>query len=488
MAVLVCPRCRRANPEYAVFCYFDGAELRPAFAPAAPAARPARSGPGQLPHDFVFPSGRRCGTFDELIQACQEERTQARALLRQDAFRQFLTSIGRMDLAQVARAARAQADPDAGLEAFLAGLPSARPRTPRLEVSPRRLALGTLRGGETRKVSLTVSNQGQGVLQGTLTVVDGKLDAFPWLRLADGGGNGRCAINTARAQDINLLVDTLGLPPAEAYAAKLEVVTNGGNADVPVQLEVAGQPFPLPPFQGAGTPRDLAERMRAHPRPAVALLENGAIARWFLTNGWAYPVEGVSARGVAAVQQFFEAMGLSRVPTVRVTEPEVHMAPLPPEVIRWELTLRTDAKKWVYAQVESNVPWLRILTPTVSGPRRAAVAFEVDSGLLESGRRYLGQVRITANAGQTMTVPVHVDVQGEDTPYTRRLFHPFLSSALAVIGGQLLFFGAAVGPVANSPALWGQVWNGRNGPPALREVVARMVVAANEFVKGGGLL
>jgi hypothetical protein len=128
---------------------------------------------------------------------------------------------------------------------------------------------------------------------------------------------------------------------------------------------------------------------------------------------------------VAAVQQFFEGMGLSRVPVVQVSEPEVRMTPLYPEVIRWVLTLFTESRKWVYGQVESDVPWLKVLTPSVRGPRQAGIAFEVDSSLLEPGRHYVGQVSITANGGQTLTVPVFVDVQGEDSPYSRRFFVPF---------------------------------------------------------------
>src|SRR5262249_31586992 len=165
--------------------------------------------------------------------------------------------------------------------------------------------------------------------------------AFQWLRLADGAGGERCEIHTAREQQVPLVVDTLGLATAEHYAARLKVETNGGNAEVPVQLEVAGQPFPLPPFEGAGTPRELAERMRGKPKQAAPLLADGTVARWFLANGWPYPIHGAAAQGVGAVQQFFEGMGLSRVPPVRVSEPEVRIAPLPPEVSRWHATLLT---------------------------------------------------------------------------------------------------------------------------------------------------
>jgi len=92
MVMLVCPRCQRSNPQEAVFCHFDGAELRPAQGPEGVQTR-------RLPHDFVFPSGRRCRSFDELAHACQEEWDAARDRLRQGAFRQFLASVGRMDLA-----------------------------------------------------------------------------------------------------------------------------------------------------------------------------------------------------------------------------------------------------------------------------------------------------------------------------------------------------------------------------------------------------
>ena len=115
-----------------------------------------------------------------------------------------------------------------------------RPRPPRLEVSPPRLNLGTLRGGETRQVCLTVCNRGQGTLRGTLSVVDGRLEGFPWLRLVAGAGDGRCDVNTDREQRVRLVVDSLGLPTAASYVARIRVETNGGNAEVPVHAAGSG--------------------------------------------------------------------------------------------------------------------------------------------------------------------------------------------------------------------------------------------------------
>src|SRR5262249_13821940 len=150
--------------------------------------------------------------------------------------------------------------------------------------------------------------------------------------------------------------------------ARLTVITNGGIAEVPVRLDLVTVPFARAPFQGVGSPREMAERMRASPKPAVPLLEGGEIARWFDANGWTYPVAGATARGVAAVQQFFEAMGLSKPPPVQLSEGEFRFRCAGPEVIRAQVTLRTVAKKWVYAHAAADVPWLRVTTPSVSGP------------------------------------------------------------------------------------------------------------------------
>src|SRR5260370_20479850 len=176
--MLVCPRCQRVNPGEAVFCRFDGAELRPV------QGRDDASQRKRLPHEFVFPSGRRCQTFDDFARGCQEEWEVARDLLGQGAFRQFLASAGRMDLARAAQEAKAEPDPDIALDTFISRLPVQVEQAPRLDLSPRRLNLGTLHVGDMRQVRLTVINQGKGLLRGSLAVFEGN----SWLRLANGQG------------------------------------------------------------------------------------------------------------------------------------------------------------------------------------------------------------------------------------------------------------------------------------------------------------
>ena len=72
--------------------------------------------------------------------------------------------------------------------------------------------------------------------------------------------------------------------------------------------------------------------MRANPKPAGPLLESGDVARWFAANGWSYPVAGTPAHGVAAVQQFFECMGLSKPPPLELSQSEFRLQCEAPEV------------------------------------------------------------------------------------------------------------------------------------------------------------
>ena len=69
------------------------------------------------------------------------------------------------------------------------------------------------------------------------------------------------------------------------------------------------------------------------------------MARWFTANGWVYPVPSSTARGVAAVQQFFEGMGLSKPPPLALSETEVRLIVAPPDVLQNQVTLRTAGQE-----------------------------------------------------------------------------------------------------------------------------------------------
>ena len=154
-------------------------------------------------------------------------------------------------------------------------------------------------------------------------------------------------------------------------------------------------------------------------------------------------MSGPPARGVAAVQQFFEGMGLSKPPPLQLSEQELHFLCTPPEVVQARVTLRTNSKKWVYAQADSDKPWLRVTTPSVSGPQQTQIAFEIDSTLLDAGGPHLGTVHILANAGQKLAVRVQVNCNRPQEPFTRRLLRPFFVGALLALLLRLLLTGPA---------------------------------------------
>jgi hypothetical protein len=423
-----CPRCRRTNPREAAFCYFDGAALQP--------GSPQQAAALQLPREFAFPSGRRCRSFDTLVEGCYYEWEDARVLLRRGDFTRFLGLIGRVDLARAAQEAlRLTDDDDLALHHFLANLPVGHVKGPRLDLQPRRLILGALRPGESRLAQLTLSNTGKGLLQGKVTVSDGQ----EWLRVAEGHDGTTAEIKAAKQQQINLRIDPApGLTAPHSYTGTLTVITNGGVSEVPVSLDLRPHPFPLPPFQGATTPRELAERMRSIPKQAVPLLEKGEISRWFQRNGWNYPVSGVTAPGVAAVQQFFEGMGLSKPPPVQLTRSELSYTITSPKPVLGEVTLRTPARKWVFAQADSDVPWIRVRTPNVSGPQETTLAFEIDPTLVEPDHVHEGRLTVLANAGQRLALRIRADVRRPHEPFARRLLRPFFVGALIALVGRLL--------------------------------------------------
>ena len=397
----VCPRCQQVNPAEAAFCWFDGANLRALVTPGA-------IGPERLPHEFFFPTGRRCQTYDDLLQGCLDDWDGARALLTEGAFRQYLTGAGRLDLARAADDALRQhaGDGDLALDAFLQRLPAQAPPKPELELQPRKLLLGTLAVGESQQVALVVQNIGKGVLHGTLTVVEGGT----WFRVAGQDGPS-VPIKTVREQAVQFGVDVRGQPAPIKCAAHLNIITNGGVVEVPVRLDVLPQPFTHAPYQGATNPRDLAVRLRNLPKPAVALFADGTIQRWFETNGWGYPVVGPTAPGLAAVQQFFEGLGLAKPPHIVLDEPEAFFACEKGELVSGRAGLSTSDRKWLHAQATAGAPWLRVTTPHVSGPQHAGIDFEVDSARLEAGRMHETTLQLDANSGQKLTFRVRVEVR-----------------------------------------------------------------------------
>ncbi len=397
-----CPACQRLNPVGARYCYYDGVAL--GGSEGAPIAVGSR--PFLMP--FVFPSGRNCRTFDELVRACESDWDQAREMLRNGFFQGFLGGLGRADLALAARQAAQEPDLDQGLDSFLARLPGQR-TPPALSVSPREINLGTVRRDEKRTFILAIENTGMGLLTGAAR------SDVPWLVLGGDGEHGTGEKHFSCRQEIAVPVRVRGAAlRAGVKPQEGKIVVEAGNTAVPIVVRVVVPvvPFPEGILAGATTPRQLAEKARDKPREAAALFESGAVPRWYESNGWTYPVQGPAASGKAAVQQYFEALGLTRPPKLKISQSQVDLVGAPGGSVEHFVFVETPENRPVYARAVSETHWLEIARVKHQG-NSVRIHLRVPRVPPQPGERLHGRAVITSNGNQKFVVEVALQVQGQ---------------------------------------------------------------------------
>jgi hypothetical protein len=397
---LVCPTCSRVNPPEALYCHADGSALKNGRAAAADAAR------SNFPFPFVFPSGRTCHSFDELALACLDEWNVARSLLQHGDLTSFLSGLGRGDLAQAAREAARCPDPDVGLDQLIAALPAKSIEPPKLHVEPTQVNLGALAVGQEPRFLLHLTNRGMRLLTGSVTAYS------VWLTLGDGEGAASKVFQFVHDTVIPVRVRgkqlRAGVKPLEG---RLVLESSGGQTTVIVRCEVPGRPFPEGVLAGAITPRQIAEKARANPKAAAAFFESGAVSLWYQSNGWDYPVQGPPGSGLGAVQQFFEALGLTTPPRIELSEEAVFFVGDPGDSLQHTLQIVAKEKRPVYAHAVSDRPWLEVgrLQP---GGRVADLRLVVASVPDRRGELLHAKLTITANGNQRFVVPVTLAVGG----------------------------------------------------------------------------
>jgi hypothetical protein len=392
------------NPAEALYCYHDGAALDGLGRPSGPLAIGAQ----RWLHPFVFPSGQTCRSFDELVVACETQWTEALELLQQGYLEGFLAGLGRADLARAARQAAKVPDRQLGLDQFLNKLPASTREAPRLFVQPQEINLGQLSRTRDQRLVLELTNQGMGLLSGTVTCAD-----VPWLSLASTPGISEKLFECRR--DLSLPVHVIGKflrAGAKPIEGKLAIATSGGTVTVVVRAEVPVTPFAEGVLAGAKTPRQIAEKAKASPKEAASLFEKGAVAAWYTTNGWTYPVQGPAASGLGAVQQFFEALGLVTPPKVEISTDTVRLQGRVGATLETTLQVQTPEKRPVFAWARTETPWLQVGRALLDG-RTARIPVRVPLVPAFPGECLLGQVLVTANGNQRFTVDVALDVTGQ---------------------------------------------------------------------------
>ena len=345
---LVCRNCSRVNPPEAHYCYWDGVVLDghpQGRGPIAVGAQPFLS-------PFVFPSGRQCRNLDELVLACYGEWKEALDLLRQGYLEGFFGALGRADLALTARQAAKAPDLDRGLDDLLSKLPCSTREPAKLFAQPQEVNLGQISRNGDRRFVLHIENQGMGLLQGTVAC-----DNTAWLALGEGTGSPRKVFQCLDEFTLTVQVHGKALRAGnKTLEGRLSIESNGGSAVIVVCADVPVQPFPDGVLGGALSPRQVAEKAKANPKGAAPLFEKGAVAAWYDSNGWTYPVQGPASSGLGAIQQFFEALGLVRAPVVEISETEVHLYGAAGASLEHVLQVRAVEKRPVFAYATTGCP------------------------------------------------------------------------------------------------------------------------------------
>ena len=402
-----CLECQRLNPPEALYCFHDGKPLANGAGPADGASIDFST--WAFPHPFVFPGGQKCHNFLQLAVTCRQNPQETMDAVQHGFFEGFFGSLGRADLAMASRAVAKAADRERGLDELLGKLPGSPLQEAELVLEPEEVKLGVVQVGEDRTFELKLKNKGDRLVYGKAAV-----ENCPWLVLGDSG----------TPEKLFQFFETATLPVhvrgkrlrarGSPQRAEVAVESNGGNYLVAVEVTVPVKPFPHGVLSGATSPRQLAEKAKAHPKDAAVLLEQGEVAWWYESNGWDYPVQGPTATGIAAVQQLFEVLGLVKVPKVELSESAIALNGKPGERLEYVLTVLTQEKKAAVAHAVSDQPWLAV-GKTVFRGQTASIPLTVEAVPNEPRQRLTAHLKVVGNGNQRFDVPVTLQV-GDGPP------------------------------------------------------------------------
>ena len=424
VAVQTCNRCSRVNPRYGVYCFACGVALDHTDRQAiAIGSRP-------FPTPFVFPSGTSCRTFDELASACQNDWAEARELLRGGYFESFLAGMGRLDLAQAAKQAARFPDADRALDQFLSQLPSSVLPEPLLRVEPRELTLGVLEGNQPRQFLLELENQGARLVYGIA-----RTDCT-WLSLGDSQMPQKAFQFTSHETIVVHLHPERLRASNKPLQAKIVLSSNAGEQTVTLRAEKPIKPFEGGLLTGAKSPRQIAELAMKDPKAVSPFFEQGAVERWYAENGWVYPVKIPAASGLAAIQQFFEALGVTRPPRVEIDRRLIRLQGSPGQSLLASICVRTEEKRPVFAHVTCNVPWIEVGRPDFAG-KQVTVPLRVPRIPASPGQTLQAELTVQSNGNVRWQVPVLLEVTGQaENPFDFQAKAPPAPDLPAPTGSQ----------------------------------------------------
>ncbi len=188
---------------------------------------------------FVFQkSGYQARNISELVRGCDTYWQEALANFRQGEFDSWLNQLGAngQKLAAQGRTLRAKhSDPSAALEAFLQAASSTR-SLPILTVKPMTLDFGSLRAGDSKVLTIAISNSGRGYLHGTVQAQPAWLRPHPVSFGCLAGENQKIEVEI---QTVNLSGTELGVD----YNGAVTVLSSRGQQTIPIRLKVVDEPM-----------------------------------------------------------------------------------------------------------------------------------------------------------------------------------------------------------------------------------------------------
>jgi hypothetical protein len=360
---------------------------------------------------FCFSDGESCANFNQLALACDERWVEAQKLLAEGVWQSFFSALGRLDLATAAKQAVKEPDPDVGLSQFLEKFPTDPDvlRPPQPAVSPAEQDLGVLTPGKDHTFELRITNQGKLVLRGMVST------DCEWLSFGEPVRGPALRMFQTRAfytLPVRVLGNKLraGRKPLEGTVV---VDTNGGAITLPVRARVPVRPFPKGAYAndvlaGATSPQELAIKAKANPDQAAVLFEQGAVRAWYASNGWSYPIQGTEGTGKGAVQQFFEALGLTKPPRLGISAETILCTGLAGQRFTKHVTVSTQEARPVYAYAWSNQDWIKPGTGKSQG-NKVTIPLQIDVPA-RPGETLHAQVTFQGNGQQQFVVPVTVTV------------------------------------------------------------------------------
>jgi hypothetical protein len=159
---------------------------------------------------------------------------------------------------------------------------------------------------------------------------------------------------------------------------------------------------------GVTSPREIAVKAKAHPQEAAVLFEQGAVKAWYESNGWTYPIRGTQAKGKGALQQFFEALGLTKPPRLEINMERIVCQGRVGHRLTKKVLVRTAESRFVHAEAHSNQDWIKVLPAQPQGnsitlPLRTEVP-------PRPGETLDGIVTFLGNGQQRFVVPVTLTI------------------------------------------------------------------------------